>query len=623
MNSVETPMMQLMQAVSATSPQSAAALFVTQDAASGEQQNYSMLFDGYLQSAEGGAAASSATGIFSLSKASPQPYSAAPEDATIAVNPVDAALRPLGLGGLIAGEDAQALLGALLGQASLQDAAQTGEPLDSFALAIDYRALQQNVELTTANLQALQAALPENYAKLQDTSLAQQAMSANSTSAAFETSAQSGHMLPANDLLFLFGENAQMPAGLNGNSAGIMFNGAQDAPMGTQAATTQSASSAATPALALAAGQVAAADTAAAAAAEPVVKDAMAPPPQTLSVDGNAEKGLMQDMAKGGVKVPDQQAPITDPTAKADAKAEADGQILAVEQKKMAANKPGAATVNTTTATDITHQMAAASAQTSARPALSPTQTSSRDGIGEKSAPLASTEQPTAAAIKQAPVVTAPARPVAAPTIDWSSPWSTPERAAGWPEGFSTGLIASGLNGLSGQNNPLGGMGLMGGRPDPAMGQHVAKQLNLNITRAVKAGDNQFAMRMDPPELGRVSVKLTFLQNGLVKSQIMAERPETLELLQRDMRSLERAIEAGGHKAEPGGISFSLDSGGQESAGRAFAEAMQEDQLKDQQAKQSGGDMDMDGDMMEVADNINLDEILAHVTPETGLDVRV
>ncbi len=622
MNPVETPMMQLMQAVSATSPQSAAALFGIQDTSGDGTENYSMLFDGYLQSAEGSAATNAATGIFSLSKATQQPFSAVPEDATIAVNPLDAAMRTVTSGGLVTGEDAQ----ALLGQAAMQDASVTGEPLDSFALTIDYRALQQQVELTPANLQAMQAVTPENFAKLQDTSLTQQTMQANGMSAVpapFDASAQPGHMLPANDLLFLFGENAQLPEGLSGSGAGILFNGAQDATTATQQMTPAPVANAINQGSTAALGpQAALADTAAA-VADPAVKDAMAPQPQTLGNDGNADKGLMQDMAKGNGKAPEAQAPITDPTAKADAKAEADGQILAVEQKKMAATKPGAGPVNTSAANAVdAAPMVAASAQAPARPAPSPTQSNSRDGLGEKSAASASMEQSPAAATKQDPVVTAPARPLA-PTIDWSSPWSTPERAAGWPEGFSTGLIASGLNGLSGQNNPLGGMGLMGGRPDPAMGQQVAKQLNLNITRAVKAGDNQFAMRMDPPELGRVSVKLTFMQNGLVKSQIMAERPETLDLLQRDIRSLERAIEAGGHKAEPGGISFSLDSGGQESAGRAFAEAMQEDQLKDQQAKQSGGDIDMDDDMTDITSTLDLDEILAHVTPETGLDVRV
>ncbi|WP_025896409.1 flagellar hook-length control protein FliK [Kordiimonas gwangyangensis] len=66
----------------------------------------------------------------------------------------------------------------------------------------------------------------------------------------------------------------------------------------------------------------------------------------------------------------------------------------------------------------------------------------------------------------------------------------------------------------------------------------MAKQLNMSVSRAVKAGEQEFTMRLDPAELGRVQVKLKFMEGGRVHAQVVAERPETLELLQRDARGL-------------------------------------------------------------------------------------
>jgi len=43
---------------------------------------------------------------------------------------------------------------------------------------------------------------------------------------------------------------------------------------------------------------------------------------------------------------------------------------------------------------------------------------------------------------------------------------------------------------------------------------------------------------------------------------VLAERPETLEMLQRDARGLERALQDAGLKTESGGLSFGLRGDG-------------------------------------------------------------
>lgn len=330
------------------------------------------------------------------------------------------------------------------------------------------------------------------------------------------------------------------------------------------------------------------------------------------------------------------QIPLNGNENRIDENIDADGQVLSVVKKasenSFVANQRLQNIAQRNANESSQTQGSSAAATQAATQAATAVSAQNSDASGVK--PLPSTEKrgalnvttPDSASVSQRTNIDQ-ITPAQRATVNWSSPWSgtwTPERAAGWPEGFSADVIASGLSGLKGEGSGLMGMGLMGGKANAALGGHVAKQLNVNITRAVKAGDNEFAMRMDPPELGKVTVKLKFGADGMVRANVLVERPETLELLQRETRGLEKAIEAGGSKTAEGGISFSLDSGNDESAGKAFAEAVQEDRLKESlsEKQSSGGDLS-DQASDDLTEIIDLEEILAHVTPETGLDVRV
>ena len=59
-------------------------------------------------------------------------------------------------------------------------------------------------------------------------------------------------------------------------------------------------------------------------------------------------------------------------------------------------------------------------------------------------------------------------------------------------------------------------------------------------------------INLKPVELGSVEVKLDFGADGRVQASIMAERPETLEMLQKDQRTLERALNDAGLQTDPG-----------------------------------------------------------------------
>jgi flagellar hook-length control protein FliK len=83
-------------------------------------------------------------------------------------------------------------------------------------------------------------------------------------------------------------------------------------------------------------------------------------------------------------------------------------------------------------------------------------------------------------------------------------------------------------------------------------------QIAFEIVRNVEAGASRFQIRLDPPELGRVDVKLEVDAAGNVKARLTVERAETLDLMQRDQRSLERALAQAGLDSAKTNLEFSL-----------------------------------------------------------------
>ena len=89
--------------------------------------------------------------------------------------------------------------------------------------------------------------------------------------------------------------------------------------------------------------------------------------------------------------------------------------------------------------------------------------------------------------------------------------------------------------------------------PPPA-----SAQVALQITRSIPQGIDRFSLQLQPADLGVVEIQLDIERNGQVSATITAERPETLELLQRDSRILERSLSDNGLKLSNDGLNFAL-----------------------------------------------------------------
>jgi flagellar hook-length control protein FliK len=97
-------------------------------------------------------------------------------------------------------------------------------------------------------------------------------------------------------------------------------------------------------------------------------------------------------------------------------------------------------------------------------------------------------------------------------------------------------------------------------RPAPTQPQQVIDQIKVNITRAAKAGLDRVTIQLRPEELGRIEIKLELTEDGQVRANVTADNPATLELLQREARGLERALQDAGLNADASDLEFNLRS---------------------------------------------------------------
>ncbi|MDB5623545.1 MAG: hypothetical protein JWR39_2108 [Devosia sp.] len=83
-------------------------------------------------------------------------------------------------------------------------------------------------------------------------------------------------------------------------------------------------------------------------------------------------------------------------------------------------------------------------------------------------------------------------------------------------------------------------------------------QLAFELVHQANQGNSRFQIRLDPPELGRIEVDLDFDAAGQVTARLTVEKSETLDLMQRDQRGLERALQQAGLDSGKTNLEFSL-----------------------------------------------------------------
>jgi flagellar hook-length control protein FliK len=93
--------------------------------------------------------------------------------------------------------------------------------------------------------------------------------------------------------------------------------------------------------------------------------------------------------------------------------------------------------------------------------------------------------------------------------------------------------------------------------PHPTGGQVTAR-----LVRHDTDGGERLTIELDPVGLGPVEVALRLDDQGAATALFTVDRPETLQLLQRDARTLIELLSAAGFTLDPGSLGFSLRDDG-------------------------------------------------------------
>lgn len=179
--------------------------------------------------------------------------------------------------------------------------------------------------------------------------------------------------------------------------------------------------------------------------------------------------------------------------------------------------------------------------------------------------PVRSGEKPHAADAEPAPppgfvrVATTPAAERAAPEAAFrieAAPL-TPESAAA-PAAAPIALPASAS--VTPSSSPVAAAPPERHQPSLQLGDAFGERMGVAIARRLGEGGEELIVRMEPAELGRIQVRLSFDEQGSLRAVLAAESGSVVEALRRDAGELARALGDAGVRTDA--QSFRFDRGG-------------------------------------------------------------
>lgn len=96
----------------------------------------------------------------------------------------------------------------------------------------------------------------------------------------------------------------------------------------------------------------------------------------------------------------------------------------------------------------------------------------------------------------------------------------------------------------------------------------VGEQVGVQIKKGVAEGLDKISIKLDPGNLGKVEIKLEIGHDGRLQAVIAADKPETLQLLQQDVKNLEQSLRDAGLKTDQQSLNFTLRDQSQAGEGR-------------------------------------------------------
>ena len=172
-------------------------------------------------------------------------------------------------------------------------------------------------------------------------------------------------------------------------------------------------------------------------------------------------------------------------------------------------------------------------------------------------------QAPSQANAAGSPTTSQPAAHSATPTAQMTQGTSASAGASASSGDMPISTVQQSAN--TGGNAATIRIGTLAGQSQPT--QLPANTIALQMARNLQKGTNRFDIRLDPPEMGRIDVRMEVRKDGHVVAHMTVDRPETLDLLQRDARALQQALNNAGLQADSDSLNFSLrdqnDNGGE------------------------------------------------------------
>lgn len=95
------------------------------------------------------------------------------------------------------------------------------------------------------------------------------------------------------------------------------------------------------------------------------------------------------------------------------------------------------------------------------------------------------------------------------------------------------------------------------------MSKEVVDQVKVNITKSAVKGVDTIDVHLKPEDLGRIEVKMQ-IKDGKLQAHIISSRPETMEALQKEVQTLERAFNDAGFQTDENSLTFSYQNNGEQ-----------------------------------------------------------
>jgi flagellar hook-length control protein FliK len=95
----------------------------------------------------------------------------------------------------------------------------------------------------------------------------------------------------------------------------------------------------------------------------------------------------------------------------------------------------------------------------------------------------------------------------------------------------------------------------------------LGHEVGVQIAHRVAAGGDELIVRLDPPTLGRIEVRMTFDDRASLRAVFTADSAPALDMLRRDGADLTRALSDAGIRSDAQSLRFDTrggDSGGQQ-----------------------------------------------------------